>query len=49
MHNQLVNINVDIITSGNRTPGNRSYSDLLDSLADSVCIHQLVLKGPLKN
>jgi len=24
--------------------GSRSYSDLLDTLADSVCIHQLVLK-----
>ena len=34
----------DIITSGNRTPGSRFYSDLLDTLADSVCIHQLVLK-----
>ena len=33
-----------LITSGNRTPGSRSYSDLLDALADSVCIHQLVLK-----
>ena len=33
-------------TSGNRTraPGSRSYSDLLDTLADSVCIHLLVLK-----
>ena len=29
------------ITSGNRTPGSRFYSDLLGS---SVCIHQLVLK-----
>ena len=29
-------------TSGNRTPGSRFYSDLLDTLADSVCIHQLV-------
>jgi len=28
----------------NRTPGSRSYSDLLDTLADSVCIHLLVLK-----
>jgi len=27
------------ITSGNRTPGSRFYSDLLDT---SVCIHQLV-------
>ena len=33
-----------VITSGNRTPGSRFYSDLLDTLADSVCIHQLVLK-----
>ena len=30
-------------TSGNRTPGSRSYSDILDALADSVCIHLLVL------
>ena len=30
-----------IISSGNRTPGSRFYSDLLDT---SVCIHQLVLK-----
>jgi len=28
-------------SSGNRTPGSRFYSDLLDT---SVCIHQLVLK-----
>ena len=27
-----------------RTPGSRSYSDLLDTLADLVCIHLLVLK-----
>ena len=33
-----------IIASGNRTPGSRFYSDLLDTWADSVCIHQLVLK-----
>jgi len=33
-----------ISTSGNHTPGSRFYSDLLDTLADSVCIHQLVLK-----
>ena len=33
-----------VTTSGNRTPGSRFYSDLLDALADSVCIHQLVLK-----
>jgi len=32
-----------VITSGNRTPGSRSYSDLLDTLADWVCIHLLVL------
>ena len=31
------------LTSGNRTPGSRFYSDLLDILADSVCIHQLVV------
>jgi len=30
------------ITSGNHTPGSRSYSDLLDTWADSVCTHQLV-------
>ena len=29
------------VTSGNRTPGSRFYSDLLDTF---VCIHQLVLK-----
>jgi len=29
--------------SGNRTPGSRFYSDLLDTLADFVCIHQLML------
>ena len=33
-----------LVTSGNRTLGNRSYSDLLDTWTDSVCIHQLVLK-----
>jgi len=33
-----------LLTSGNRTPGSRFYSDLLDTLVDSVCIHQLVLK-----
>ena len=32
------------VSSGNRTPGSRFYSDLLDTLADSICIHQLVLK-----
>jgi len=37
-------IRLDKIASGNRTPGSRSYSDLLDTLADSVCIHLLVLK-----
>ena len=26
------------VTSGNRTPGSRSYSDLLDTLEDLVCI-----------
>jgi len=30
-----------MITSGNRTPGS---TDLVDTLADSVCIHWLVLK-----
>ena len=34
-----------IITSGNRTPGSKSYSDLLDALADSVCTHQLVVQS----
>ena len=33
-----------IVTSGNQTPGSRFYSDLLDTLADSVCIHHVVLK-----
>ena len=33
--------NLEYLTSGNRTPGGRFYSDLLDT---SVCIHQLVLK-----
>jgi len=33
-----------ITTSGNHTPGSRFYSDLLDTSADFVCIHQLVLK-----
>ena len=28
-----------LLSSGNRTPGSRFYSDLLDT---SVCIHQLV-------
>jgi len=32
------------ITMGNRTPGSRSYSDLMDTWADSVCIHQFILK-----
>ena len=31
-----------LIMSGNRTPGSMFYSDLLDTLADSVCIQQLV-------
>ena len=30
------------LSSGNHTPGSRSYSDRLDTLADSVCTHQLV-------
>jgi len=33
-----------IYTSSNHTPGCRLYSDLLDTLADSFWIHQLVLK-----
>ena len=40
---------IDYITSGNFTPGGRFYSDLLDTLADSVCIHQLVLKHRSKS
>ena len=35
-----------IITTANRTPGSRSYSDLVDTKADSVCIHQLILMQP---
>ena len=34
-----------LIKSSNRTPGSRFYSDLLDTWADSVCIHQLVFKA----
>jgi len=34
-------INTIRISSGNRTPGSRFYSDLMDT---SVCVHQLVLK-----
>ena len=33
--------NIELLPSGNRTPGSRFYSDLLDTSADSVCIHQL--------
>ena len=33
-----------VFTSGNRTSGSRSTSDLVYTWADSVCIHQLVLK-----
>jgi len=33
-----------MVTSGNRTPGSRLYYELLDTLADFVCIHQLILK-----
>ena len=32
---------IHIITSGNRTPGSRFYSDLFET---SVCMHQLILK-----
>ena len=32
------------VTSGNRTLGSRFYSDLLDTLTDFVCTHQLMLK-----
>ena len=42
--NVIIIIIVEHLTSGNRIPGSRSYSDLLDTLADSVCIHQLVFK-----
>ena len=31
------------VSSGNHTPGSRSYSDLVDTWVDSACIHQLVL------
>ena len=37
-------ITTRIVTSSNHTPGSKSYSDLVDTRADSVCIHQLVLK-----
>ena len=37
-------VNFLYIYSGNRTPGSRFYSDLLDTLADFVCIHQLIFK-----
>ena len=33
-----------IVPSGNRTPGSQLYSDLVDSWACSVSIHQLVVK-----
>jgi len=33
-----------LLSSGNRTPGSRSYCDLVDTRADSVCIHQHTLK-----
>jgi len=32
------------VLSGNQISGGRSYSDLLDTWADSVSIHQLILK-----
>ena len=35
-------------SSGNHTPGSRSYSDLVDTWADSVCIHQPTLKLEFK-
>ena len=37
--------NILLDTSGNHTPGGRSYYDLVDTWADSVCIHHLVLKA----
>jgi len=40
----IIIIIITIITSGNRTPGRRFYSDLLSTLADFVCIHQLILE-----
>jgi len=33
------------ITIGNRTPGSRFYSNRLDTLAESLCTHQLVLSA----
>jgi len=36
-------------TSGNRTPSSSFYSDLLDTLADSVCLQLLVLKHRSKH
>jgi len=43
-----LDIIIYLLSSGNRTPGSRSYSDLVDTQADSVCIHQLVLKPQSK-
>jgi len=37
-------INFLLNSTGNHTPGSRSYFDLMDTWADSLCIHQLVLK-----
>jgi len=41
---QKLHNNLRFSSSGNRTPGSRFYSDLLDTMADFVCIHQLILK-----
>ena len=38
-----------LFTSGNRTPCSRFYSDPLDTLADFICIHQLILKRRSKH
>ena len=42
-------ISSNVVTSGNCNPGSKFYSDLLDILADSVCIHQLILKRHSKH
>jgi len=36
-------------TSGKCTPSSRFYYDLLDTRADFVCIHQLILKSRSKH
>jgi len=37
-------ITLHYIMSSNSTPSSRSYSDLVDTWADPVCIHQVVLR-----